>query len=86
MAYKYQNKENAKELYIQGYNVSEIHRLLKINRGTLIAWKKKYKWDELKSQYDLNIRNKLELSKQDRHKEILKNIISQSEYLLKELS
>ena len=32
MAYKYYDKEKAKELFIQGYNLSEISTLLKINK------------------------------------------------------
>lgn len=85
MAYKYQDKENAKQLYIQGYSLSEIHRLLKINRGTLNSWKNENNWKTLKELHNLDLKENVPTSKRAKHTDILKNIINQLEYLLEKL-
>ena len=56
MAYKYYDKEKAKELFIQGYNLSEISTLLKINRGTLNSWKNENNWKTLKELHNLDLK------------------------------
>ncbi len=85
MAYKYYDKEKAKELFIQGYNLSEISILLKINRGTLNSWKNENNWKTLKELHNLDLKKNLPISKKAKHKEVLRNIINQLEYLSKEL-
>lgn len=78
MAYRYTDKENAKELYVQGYSITEIKNKLGINRGTLTNWMNQYKWKSIK--IDGIDSNAVDTSKDK--KLILKNIIKQAQYLL----
>lgn len=78
MAYKHTDKENAKELYVQGYSITEISNKLDINRGTLTNWMNQYKWKSIK--IDSLDSNAVDTTKDN--KLILKNIIKQAQYLL----
>lgn len=85
MAYRYEDKEKAKELYLKGYSLTEVSKILKVNRGTLNNWKNSYNWKALKDHQDIETTKKLPLNKKEKHKKILQNIINQSNYLLSEI-
>jgi uncharacterized protein YjcR len=81
MAYKDEDKIKARDLYIQGYSITDIHRELNISRGTLTGWMNEDDWKFLKAnKIDLNVTH----THNDR-KELLKNIIESAQTLLTDL-
>jgi len=43
--------EAAKALFFDGWAQKDIARLLKVSEKTVVQWKKKYKWEELRQRY-----------------------------------
>jgi len=80
MAYKLDDKQKAKELYIKGHSISEISNSLSINRGTLTIWMNQEEWKLLKANA---INGNKNLSTKNTRL-ILNNIIKQAQYLLSE--